>query len=114
MKYLTDDTRITGMEEVVAPDELLSEIPITDQVSELVFSNRKAISKMLSGEDPRLLVETPAEVLVGGIDPETMVGRHGEDRDEDHGQRAQHDDAGGEGQPVAAVGPLAGIFSFHT
>jgi len=56
MKYLTDDTRITGMEEVVAPNDLLSEIPISDQVSELVFSNRQAISRMLTGDDPRLLV----------------------------------------------------------
>ena len=42
MKYLTDDTRITGMEEVVAPNDLLSEIAISDQVSELVFSGHKA------------------------------------------------------------------------
>ena len=56
MKYLTDDTRITGMEEVIAPNDLLSEIPITDRVSELVFSNRQAISRMLNGRDPRLLV----------------------------------------------------------
>jgi 3-deoxy-7-phosphoheptulonate synthase len=56
MKYLTDDVRITGMEEVVAPNALLSEIPIDDKVSELVFSNRQAISRILAGEDPRLLV----------------------------------------------------------
>lgn len=56
MKYLTDDTRITGMEEVVAPNALLSDIPITDEVSELVFSNRETISRILRGEDPRLLV----------------------------------------------------------
>ena len=56
MKYLTDDTRITGMEEVVAPNDLLSEIPVSDEVSELVFSNRQTISRLLKGEDPRLLV----------------------------------------------------------
>ncbi len=56
MKYLTDDLRITGMEEVVAPNELIREIPISDQVSELVFSNRQTVSRILRGEDPRLLV----------------------------------------------------------
>ena len=56
MKYLTDDIRITGMEEVIAPSELLEEIPISDEISELVFSDRQAISRILQGEDPRLLV----------------------------------------------------------
>ncbi|MEM8766600.1 MAG: 3-deoxy-7-phosphoheptulonate synthase [Pseudomonadota bacterium] len=56
MKYLTDDTRITGMEEVVAPNALLSEVPISDELSELVFSNRQSISRILKGEDSRLLV----------------------------------------------------------
>ena len=56
MKYLTDDTRITGMEEVIAPDDLLAQIPISDEISELVFSNRQTISRILRGEDPRLLV----------------------------------------------------------
>jgi 3-deoxy-7-phosphoheptulonate synthase len=56
MKYLTDDIRITGMEEVIAPSELLEEIPISDEISELVFSDRQAISRILRGEDPRLLV----------------------------------------------------------
>jgi 3-deoxy-7-phosphoheptulonate synthase len=56
MKYLTDDTRITGMEEVIAPSDLLTEIPISDEISELVFSNRQVIGRILRGEDPRLLV----------------------------------------------------------
>jgi 3-deoxy-7-phosphoheptulonate synthase len=56
MKYLTDDVRIIGMEEVTAPETLLSELPITDSVSRLVFSNRKQISEILHGSDPRLLV----------------------------------------------------------
>jgi len=56
MKYLTDDIRITGMEEVIAPNDLLTRVPISDEVSELIFSNRQAISRILRGEDPRLLV----------------------------------------------------------
>lgn len=56
MKYLTDDIRITGMEEVIAPSELQREIPINDAISELVFTNRQTIGRILRGEDPRLLV----------------------------------------------------------
>ena len=56
MKYLTDDVRITGMEEVIAPEDLLTELPIDDDASELIFSNRKQISEILHGNDPRLLV----------------------------------------------------------
>jgi 3-deoxy-7-phosphoheptulonate synthase len=56
VKYLTDDVRITGMEEVIAPEALLQELPIEDAASELIFSNRRIISSILHGEDPRLLV----------------------------------------------------------
>ncbi len=56
MKYLTDDVRITGMEEVIAPEDLLAELPIEDDASELIFSDRKRISDILHGNDPRLLV----------------------------------------------------------
>jgi len=56
MKYLTDDVRITGMEEVIAPEELIAELPISDESSELIFSNRKQVGEMLHGSDKRLLV----------------------------------------------------------
>ena len=56
MKYLTDDTRITGMEEVVAPEVLIGSIPISDAASQLVFSARKRISDIVHGRDDRLLV----------------------------------------------------------
>jgi len=56
MKYLTDDIRITGMEEVVAPEALIDELPITDTASRTIFGTRKAISEVLHGRDPRLMV----------------------------------------------------------
>jgi len=56
MKYLTDDIRITGMEEVTAPEALIDEIPITDAASRTTFGCRKAISDILHGRDPRLMV----------------------------------------------------------
>jgi len=56
VKYLTDDVRITGMEEVIAPADLIRELPIDDAASRLIFSNRKAISDLLHGHDPRVMV----------------------------------------------------------
>jgi len=56
VKYLTDDVRITGMEEVVAPEALLQELPIDDAASELIFANRKTISDIIHRRDARLLV----------------------------------------------------------
>ena len=56
MKYLTDDLRITGMEEVTAPEDLSAELPISDDTSRLIFSARRQISEILHGTDPRLLV----------------------------------------------------------
>ncbi len=56
MKYLTDDIRITGMEEVIAPEALIEELPITAAASRTTFTTRKAIGDILHGRDPRLMV----------------------------------------------------------
>lgn len=56
MKYHTDDLRIVGQHELTSPQELLTEILISDQGSELVFSTRAGISKILHMQDPRLIV----------------------------------------------------------
>ncbi len=56
MKYLTDDTRINGLEEVVAPEVLIRDLPLSDNVSELIFTSRQEISNLVHGRDDRLLV----------------------------------------------------------
>jgi 3-deoxy-7-phosphoheptulonate synthase len=56
MKYHTDDVRITGMQEVIAPDDLLDALPMDDQTSQLVFTTRSEISDILHGRDDRLMV----------------------------------------------------------
>jgi len=56
MKYLTDDIRITGMEEVIAPEALIDELPITAAASRTTFTARKEISDILHGRDRRLMV----------------------------------------------------------
>ena len=56
MKYLTDDIRITGMEEVIPPAALIDDLPITANASRTVFTTRRLIADVLHGRDPRLLV----------------------------------------------------------
>ena len=56
MQYLTDDVRITGMDEVRAPAELIAELPLAAEHSTLVFNVRRQTSEILRGRDRRLLV----------------------------------------------------------
>ena len=56
MQYLTDNTRITGLMEVSPPNEIITELPISVDSSELVFKSRKEISDILHGRDDRLVV----------------------------------------------------------
>ncbi|NOX50977.1 MAG: 3-deoxy-7-phosphoheptulonate synthase, partial [Gammaproteobacteria bacterium] len=55
MQYQTDDVRITGMQEVIAPQELMSKLPITSDASALIFTTRQAITDIVNKTDPRLL-----------------------------------------------------------
>lgn len=56
MKYKTDDLRISGLQEVLPPEELHSEYPITDAASDTVHTARQAIHEILQSESDRLLV----------------------------------------------------------
>ena len=47
MQYLTDDVRITGMQEVTAPASLMQELPISAEASSLVFSTRRQIADII-------------------------------------------------------------------
>jgi 3-deoxy-7-phosphoheptulonate synthase len=63
MKYLTDDIRITGMEEVIAPEALIDELPITAAASRTTFTARKEVSFL--SDDCDDVVTT----LAAGMDP---------------------------------------------
>ena len=56
VKFTTDDVRITGMEEVIAPKGLITQLPITSAASRLVFDARKAAAEIIHGRDDRLIV----------------------------------------------------------
>lgn len=52
----TDDLRILNIQEVISPEKLLQEQPITDVAAETTAVARQAIHNVLHGEDDRLLV----------------------------------------------------------
>ncbi|MEM6301083.1 MAG: 3-deoxy-7-phosphoheptulonate synthase [Pseudomonadota bacterium] len=56
MLSVTDDLRISGTKELLSPEDLVSEIPLTGQAAQTVTRARQSISAVLSGEDDRLLV----------------------------------------------------------
>jgi len=56
MKYKTDDLRIQGITEVVPPEDLNAEIPVSEQASRIIHETRQAIHNILTGKDDRLLV----------------------------------------------------------
>ncbi|MEP5765191.1 MAG: 3-deoxy-7-phosphoheptulonate synthase [Halieaceae bacterium] len=51
----TDDVRITGTKELVAPDDLIANIPVSEAAAATVNAGRQAIHRVLSGEDDRLV-----------------------------------------------------------
>ncbi|MEM7078167.1 MAG: 3-deoxy-7-phosphoheptulonate synthase [Pseudomonadota bacterium] len=55
MQYLTDDVRITGMQEVIAPENLMVQLPISSESSTLVFQTRAVVNDIINRRDGRLL-----------------------------------------------------------
>jgi len=56
MIYKTDDVRISGIQEVLPPEMLHNEFPMSETASETVYRARDAIQKILRDEDDRLVV----------------------------------------------------------
>lgn len=56
MRYKTDDLRISGMQEVLPPEKLIEELPISESSSKFVFESRKKISEIINLKDNRLIV----------------------------------------------------------
>ncbi|PCI20627.1 MAG: 3-deoxy-7-phosphoheptulonate synthase [Piscirickettsiaceae bacterium] len=54
--FKTDDTRIINMQEVISPEKLHTELPITDSAAQTTLSARDAIHNVLHGNNDRLLV----------------------------------------------------------
>lgn len=56
MKYQTDDLRIRGIKEVIPPELLHGELPISESAASSTFKARQAIHEILHGRDDRLIV----------------------------------------------------------
>ena len=56
MKYPTDDLRITDLQNVSAPEEILEEFPLTEAGARTVFEARAQIREILQQSDDRLMV----------------------------------------------------------
>lgn len=56
MNYLNDDLRIKEINELLPPVALLEKFPATEKAAQTVSQARKAIHKILKGNDDRLLV----------------------------------------------------------
>ena len=56
MKTIVDDVRIAAITELLSPDDLLRELPISKEAEALVYSARQQIHRILHGADDRLLV----------------------------------------------------------
>jgi len=56
MKYKTDDLRITGLQEVIPPRQLLDDVQVSDLGRKTIFNARKAIHNILTGQDDRIVV----------------------------------------------------------
>src|SRR5438034_4042962 len=55
MKYATDDLRIKEIKELLPPENLLGDFPITEKAAKTVFETRQEIHRILHGADDRLL-----------------------------------------------------------
>ncbi|HEF8772339.1 3-deoxy-7-phosphoheptulonate synthase [Providencia manganoxydans] len=54
--HKTDELRTQRVDSLITPQTLADEYPISEKVADNVTASRKRIEKILSGEDPRLLV----------------------------------------------------------
>ena len=54
--YHTDNTRIVEKFDLITPNDVISEYPLTDEISKLVYGTRNEASQILHGKDDRVIV----------------------------------------------------------
>lgn len=52
----TKDLRIKGMKEILSPEDLMADLPLTEQASNTVYDARQGIYDVIDGKDDRLVV----------------------------------------------------------
>ncbi len=56
MRYQTDDLRIRELKQLLAPEQLMGDFPVSETASETVYQARRDIHRVLREEDDRLVV----------------------------------------------------------
>src|SRR5215510_12848782 len=54
--HRTDDLRIKEIKELLSPEVIRDEFPLTERAAEVTYETRRAIHRILHGADDRLLV----------------------------------------------------------
>ncbi|MDC0029800.1 3-deoxy-7-phosphoheptulonate synthase [Pseudomonadota bacterium] len=54
--YHTDNTRIVEKFDLITPNDVISEYPLTDEISKLVYGTRNEASQILHGKDDRVII----------------------------------------------------------
>ncbi len=54
--HKTDDLRIKEIKELLSPDQIRREFPLTEKAAQTTYETRRAIHRILHGADDRLLV----------------------------------------------------------
>src|SRR5262245_19849140 len=54
--HKTDDLRIKEIKELLSPEKIREELPLTEPAAELTFGTRQEIHRILHGANDRLLV----------------------------------------------------------
>ena len=52
----TDDLRILELQELISPEQLIGDLPVSSKASDTVSIARRSIHGILTGEDDRLVV----------------------------------------------------------
>jgi 3-deoxy-7-phosphoheptulonate synthase len=55
MRFETDDLRISAINAVIPPAQLMEDLPVSEETARLVFETRATIHRLLHGADDRLL-----------------------------------------------------------
>lgn len=72
MNYQNDDLRIKEINELLPPVALLEKFPATENAANTVAHARKAIHKILKGNDDRLLVVIGSAQFMIRLPPKSM------------------------------------------
>ena len=73
MRYQTDDVRIDKLKPLLPPAILMEELPVSERASTSVAMARQVVTRILRGEDDRLVVVVGPCDDGGTFDPHLLL-----------------------------------------